>query len=94
MPKIANIVTSQKTFVFLICSLLLAIPLQYGYSTGILIALVAVSFLSLKYHKPQWNPAYLIPFGLYGLMVLSLAWSINLKNDRTEAREQGQGDMQ
>lgn len=78
MPKIANIVTSQKTFVFLICSLLLAIPLQYGYSTGILIALVAVSFLSLKYHKPQWNSAYLIPFGLYGLMVLSLAWSINI----------------
>lgn len=78
MPRIANIVTSQKTFVFLICSLLLAIPLQYGYSTGILIALVVVSFLSLKNHKSQWNPAYLIPFGLYGLMVLSLAWSINI----------------
>ena len=79
MLKIANIVTSQKTYIFLISSLFIAIPLQYGYSTGILVSLLLVSFLSLKYHKPEWNVAYLIPFGLYALMLVSLFWSINVK---------------
>ncbi len=79
MNRIRNLVTSQKTYVVLISSLLIAIPLQYGYSTGILIALLAVSLLSLKYHKPEWNYAYAVPFGLYGLMALSLFWSIDIK---------------
>ncbi|MAM27675.1 MAG: hypothetical protein CMC13_01530 [Flavobacteriaceae bacterium] len=80
MNRISKLVTSQRTYIVLLCSFLIAIPLQYGYSTGILIALLLLSLFSLKYHKPEWKRAYLIPFGLYGLMILSLFWSIDLKD--------------
>jgi len=80
MHRIRNLITSQKTYILLLSSLLIAILLQYGYSTGILIALLVVTLISLKYHKPEFHYAYLIPFGLYGVMVLSLCWSIDVKD--------------
>ena len=80
MSRISNILTSQKTFAAIITALLVTLPLAYGFSTGLLIALAAVSLVSLKFHHLQFDKALFIPMIFYVLMVASLAWTSDLKN--------------
>lgn len=80
MSRISNILTSQNTYAVVIAALLVVLPLAYGFSTGLLITLVAISLASLKFHHLQFDKALLIPMFFYGLMVVSLAWSSDLKN--------------
>ena len=80
MSRISNILTSQNTYAVIITALLVVLPLAYGFSTGLLIALAAVSLVSLKYHRLQFDKALLIPMLFYVLMAVSLAWTSDMKN--------------
>ena len=80
MSKISNILTSQNTFAVLLAALLASLPFAYGFSTGLLIAVCAASLLSLKFHKLQFDKKLLFPLLFYGLMVVSLLWTSDLKN--------------
>ena len=80
MSRISNILTSQKTFAVIIAALLVALPLAYGFSTGILIGLAAVSLASLKFHRLHFDKALLIPVLFYVLMAVSLAWTSDLNS--------------
>jgi len=75
MPHANNIFTAQKTYVIIIAALLLVLPLLYGFSTGIMIVLLAVSIVSLRYHKLVFPKAVVLPMLFYGLMMLSLLWT-------------------
>lgn len=80
MSRISNILTSQKTFAVIIAALLVVLPLAYGFSTGILIGLVAVSLTSLKFHRLHFDKALFIPVLFYVLMAVSLAWTSDLNS--------------
>lgn len=80
MSRISNILTSQNTYAVVIAALLVVLPLAYGFSTGLLIALVAISLASLKFHRPQFDKTLLVPMLFYVLMAVSLAWTSDLKN--------------
>lgn len=80
MSRISNILTSQNTYAVVIAALLVVLPLAYGFSTGLLIALVVISLVSLKFHRFQFDKALLVPLLFYAVMAISLAWSSDLKN--------------
>lgn len=80
MQKISNILTAQKTYVFLIAALLIVLPLFYGFSTGMLIALLAASLASLRFHKPEFQKPFVLPILLYAFMAASIFWSGNMEN--------------
>jgi len=80
MSKISNLLTSQKTYVVLVAALLVSLPFSYGFSTGLLITLCAASLVSLKFHKLRFDKKLLLPSLFYGLMVVSLLWTSDLKN--------------
>lgn len=75
MPNASNILTTQKTYVILISALLIVLPLLYGFSTGVVIGLLAVAMLSLRYHKLEFRKAFMYPMAFYILMILSLLWT-------------------
>jgi len=79
MPTLNNILTSQKTYIVLIAALLVSLPLPYGFSTGVLITLLAVSLGSLPFHKFTFNKVLIVPILFYFLMVASLLWTDNTK---------------
>jgi O-antigen ligase len=80
MQRLNKIVNSQQTYVVLIAALLISIPLPYGFSTGILIALLAASLLSARLHKVTLRKVYFLPILFFLLMVLSLTWSGSIHN--------------
>lgn len=80
MQPLNKIVTSEKTYVALIAALLIALPLSYGFSTGLLIALLAASLVSARYHKIVFKRSYLAPMLLYAVMILSLLWTSSTHN--------------
>ncbi len=86
MNKVNKILGSQKTFAVLIALFLGFLPLLYGMSTGMLIALLAISLASLRYHKPEFNKALLLPVLFYILMAASLFWTDHL-NDSARGLE-------
>lgn len=67
---------SEKTYSFLIAAVLVTIPLPFAFSTVALIILLAVSVLSLFYHKIEFKIALFIPIVVYLLMASSLIWSL------------------
>ncbi|MBL4663218.1 MAG: O-antigen ligase family protein [Flavobacteriaceae bacterium] len=79
MSRISNILTSQNTYAVLIAALMIALPLSYGFSTGVLIALLAVSLASLRFHKFKFDKVFIVPMVLYVIMIASLLWTDDLK---------------
>jgi len=79
MSKIDNILRSQNTYVVLIAGLLVMLPLLHGFSTGALIVLLAVSLVSVRYHKLEYRKEFFFPILFYLLMIASLFWSDNIK---------------
>ncbi|MEM7185546.1 MAG: O-antigen ligase family protein [Bacteroidota bacterium] len=75
-----NILTAEKTYVFLISALLIVLPLYYGFSTGMLIALLAAAVSSLLFHKPTRRAGLFVPILLFLLMALSVLWSDPIEN--------------
>jgi len=80
MSRISNFLTSQNTYAIVIAALLVVLPLAFGLSTGILIALVAIALASLKFHRIQFDKALFVPMVFYVLMAISLVWSSDTKN--------------
>ncbi|MEM7085943.1 MAG: O-antigen ligase family protein [Bacteroidota bacterium] len=80
MNRTSKILTSQNTYAVIIAALLVALPLAYGFSTGLLIALLAISLASLKFHGLKFDKALWVPMLFYVLMAVSLAWTSDLKN--------------
>ncbi|MBT8262785.1 MAG: O-antigen ligase family protein [Bacteroidia bacterium] len=80
MQRISKIVSSPQAYWVLLSALLISLPLPYGFSTGILIALLASSLLSARYHKLSFQKIYLVPILFYVLMVCSLFWTSSVEN--------------
>jgi len=80
MQRLNKIVSSQRTYWVLLSALLISLPLPYGFSTGILIVLLAVSLFSARYNKISFQKEYLIPVLIYLLLVLSLLWTGSIEN--------------
>jgi O-antigen ligase len=80
MQRINKIVSAQQTYIVLLAALLISLPLPYGFSTGILIVLLATSLLSARLHKISIRKVYLIPIAFYLLLVLSLIWTGSMYN--------------
>lgn len=66
--------------VFFISAVLITLPLGYAYNSIALILFVLYSVLSAKKGGMHFNTALLLPIMLFGLMVLSLAWSLDFNS--------------
>ncbi len=77
MEKHKAYLTSEKTFVVILSALLISLPLPYAFSTTFLIVFVVAALASTLYHQITFSKKQLIPIFFYGLLVLSLSWSVN-----------------
>lgn len=78
MNLIKQIAFSENTYVYLLGLALISIPFPYAYSSIALILLSTVSLVHALYKPKHFQWAYLVPMGLFFLMLLSLFWSIDL----------------
>ncbi len=70
---------SPKMLIFLVTAILLAIPLNYGFSSIAVITFVLYAFITAKKDDFSFNTAMLLPVLLFLLMVASLVWSVDFK---------------
>lgn len=80
MLKKIGLSLGKKPLVFFISAVLITLPLGYATNSVALILFVLYSILSAKKDNMSFNFALLLPLLLFGLMVLSLAWSIDSKS--------------
>lgn len=66
--------------VFFISAVLITLPLGYAYNSIVLILFVLYSLLSAKKGNVHISKMLLLPMFLYGFMVLSLLWSIDIES--------------
>lgn len=76
-----NIRNPQRVFVLLVSLLLIALPLKFAVASSLMIILTAYTiFYTVKNKiKPHFTTAHLLVDLLYGLMVLSLIWTIDIQ---------------
>ncbi|MAY23815.1 MAG: hypothetical protein CMC74_13620 [Flavobacteriaceae bacterium] len=79
MRHINELVQKESTFLVLLTTVLLTLPLPYAFGTAALVLWLAVSLYSLRFHKMEWNNQWWIPILFYAVIVLSLIWSVNFK---------------
>jgi O-antigen ligase len=77
--KISNLERSNEIFVFLIVSVLLAIPLKHNIGSLSIILFVLVSLLKCKATNVSFSKTLFIPVAFYALMVLSLLWTYDFE---------------
>lgn len=80
MLKKIGLSLGKKPLVFFISAVLITLPLGYAYNSIALIIFVLYSLLSAKKSNASFNFALLLPLLFFGLMIISLIWSIDLKN--------------
>lgn len=80
MLKKIGLSLGKKPLVFFISAVLITLPLGYAYNSIALILFVLYSFLSAQKSNGSFNFALLLPLLFFGLMGLSLIWSIDPKN--------------
>ena len=79
MLKKIGLSLGKKPLVFFISAVLITLPLGYATNSVALILFVLYSILSAKKDNMSFNFALLLPLLLYGLMAISLVWSIDSK---------------
>jgi len=70
----------KKPFIFFISAVLITLPLGYAYNSIAIVLFVLYSLLSAKKENISINTMLLLPLLFFGLMVLSLAWSIDFRS--------------
>jgi O-antigen ligase len=78
LPK-AKKEVKNNPFVVLVTLAIITIPLHYRYSSIAIMLLTAFSLFQLKNKKFYFQKELVLPVLLYVLMVVSLAWTIDLK---------------
>lgn len=78
MEQLRKMVLSEQTYILLLAGLLLCLPLPYAFSSIAVILLTAVSFTALFFQPRKPFTPYWLPVILYGLILLSLFWSVDL----------------
>ena len=71
---------NPKMLVLLVTAILLAIPLNYGFSSMAVILFVVYSLLTAKKEDFTINTSLMLPVALFLLMAVSLTWSIDFKS--------------
>lgn len=71
---------SKKLLVFFISVVMLTLPLNNIYNSVAIILFVLYSILAARKENINFSKALLLPILLFGLMTLSLTWSIDFKS--------------
>ncbi len=69
----------NNPFIVLVTLVLITIPLHYRYSNSAIIGLSLYTLLTFKKENFAFNKNLFLPIAFYGLMCLSLLWSIDFK---------------
>ncbi|MDI1254749.1 MAG: O-antigen ligase family protein [Flavobacterium sp.] len=73
--KISKLIKEPRVFIYLLATILLAIPLKYIFGSISCILFLLVAFSSLHPIKFKFNKTLLLPVLFYVLMLLSLIWT-------------------
>lgn len=80
MLKKIGLSPSKKLLVFLLSAILISIPLPYAYSSIAVVIFVLYSVLSARKEDAVLSFSLLLPLLLFGLMALSLLWTVDFKS--------------
>ena len=69
----------NNSFIVLVALVLITIPLHYRYSNSAIIGLSFYTLVTFKKENFSFNKNLFLPIVFYGLMCLSLLWSIDFK---------------